>query len=182
MHSRAVVNGIIDFNRYVEDLVACLKPGGIAIMVEGDMRPYHEDMETRFDLADLEADGGSWWGRVCHGESTVAVNTSNPIYLLLSEAFEIMKERGSSISGSDEVENGILHPNIAAGQTGTVFVPLGPWARGNAQTSCYYIPYLPVYCKLGATSEETSSLVEQGTLMADNARVSKDCSIFVRTI
>ena len=43
VHSRAVVNGIRDFNRYVEDIVACLKPGGIALLAEGDWRPYQED-------------------------------------------------------------------------------------------------------------------------------------------
>jgi hypothetical protein len=41
-----------------------------------------------------------------------------------------MKERGSSIGGSDEVENGIRHPEIVDCQTLNVFVPLGPWATG----------------------------------------------------
>lgn len=64
-----MVNGILDFPRYVEDIVACLKPGGIAIMVEGDWRPYKEDKVSLYPLADLAAGGGSWWGRVCHGKS-----------------------------------------------------------------------------------------------------------------
>jgi len=68
VHSRAVVNGILDFPRYVNDIVACLKPGGVVIMVEGDWRPYKEDRTTLYPLADLGTDGGSWWGRVCHGE------------------------------------------------------------------------------------------------------------------
>lgn len=38
-----MVNGIRDFNRYVEDIVGCLKPGGIALLAEGDWRPYQED-------------------------------------------------------------------------------------------------------------------------------------------
>ena len=54
-----------------------------------------------------------------------------------------MKDRGSSIGGSDEVENGIHHPDIKMGQTGTVFVPLGPWATGNAPDSrqCTTVEY-----------------------------------------
>jgi hypothetical protein len=48
----------------------------------------------------------------------------------LSEAFTLMKRRGSSIGGADEVENGIRHPLITNNETKAIFVPLGPWAVG----------------------------------------------------
>ncbi|KIM34404.1 hypothetical protein M408DRAFT_325809 [Serendipita vermifera MAFF 305830] len=133
VHSRMIVNGLANYVSFLDDVVACLKPGGIVIMVEGDIRPYHEDKVTHYAPADLEAEGGSWWARVC------------------LEAFQIMKNRGSSIDGSDEVENGIQHPDIVVCRTGTVFVPLGPWATGT-------------------TPEQNASLAEQGTLMAENAQ------------
>lgn len=70
VHSRAVVNGIVDFSEYVNDIVACLKPGGMAILVEGDWRPYQEDKRTPYALAGLDGEEeGSWWGRVCEGIS-----------------------------------------------------------------------------------------------------------------
>jgi hypothetical protein len=47
-----------------------------------------------------------------------------------SEAFELMKRRGSSIEGADEVEGGLHHPHIHQNGTATYFVPLGPWATG----------------------------------------------------
>lgn len=133
VHSRAVVNGIKDFAGYVDDIVRCLRPGGIAIMAEGDWRPYQADKETPYQLAGLDKDGGSWFGRIC------------------SEAFELMSRRGSSIHEADEVDRGLQHPLLEDQQTATYFVPLGSWAIGNSL-------------------EETASLVEQGRLMAENAR------------
>jgi len=80
-----------------------------------------------------------------------------------------MKQRGSSIAGSDEVENGINRPEITGCQTANIFVPLGPWATGNDHA--YLVFNLTPVVHVGSTPEETASLIEQGTLMADNARV-----------
>jgi len=102
-------------------------------MVEGDYRPYQEDKVTHYALAGLGPEKGSWWGRICH------------------EAFELMKRRGSSIHGSDEVEKGLHHPQITATKQDTVFVPLGPWATD-------------------PSPEKAISLAEQGILMSENAR------------
>ncbi|KAG8859393.1 hypothetical protein FRB91_008262 [Serendipita sp. 411] len=133
VHSRAVVNGIDDFTRYVEDIVGCLRPGGVAILVEGDWRPYREDKITPYPLAGLGGNEGSWWGRICF------------------EAFELMKKRGSSIDGGDEVEKGLHHPLLRDNQTASYFVPLGPWA-------------------IGDTEDYTADLKKQGQLMAENAK------------
>ncbi|KAG8824658.1 hypothetical protein FRC17_009060, partial [Serendipita sp. 399] len=103
VHSRAIVNGINDFEKYIEDVVACLKPGGIAILVEGDWRPYREDKITPYPPAGLGVPNGSWWARICF------------------EAFERMKKRGSSIDGGDEIEKGLRHPLIRDSQTDSLF-------------------------------------------------------------
>ena len=68
VHSRAVANGIKDFSRYINDIVRCLRPGGIAIMAEGDWRPYQADKTTLYPLASVDEEGGSWFGMICSGE------------------------------------------------------------------------------------------------------------------
>jgi hypothetical protein len=62
---------------------------------------------------------------------TISLRGAELSNVLRVEAFELMKARGSSIAGSDEVENGIHHPEITDCQTVNVFVPLGPWEIGN---------------------------------------------------
>ncbi|KAG8792743.1 hypothetical protein FRC16_011278, partial [Serendipita sp. 398] len=51
------------------DVEACLKPGGIAIFIDGDMTVYQEDMVSPIEIGHDEDDApgpprGSWMARL----------------------------------------------------------------------------------------------------------------------
>ena len=57
-----------DYEALIEECVRCLRPGGVLLLVEGDMVIFGEDLRPQ-PLADLEGagQGGSWLARMLHG-------------------------------------------------------------------------------------------------------------------
>lgn len=127
IHMRCVNTGITDIDRTFVDLQQCLKPGGLLIIVDGDIWIGAEDKETVVKNAKVEGDGdvsgvsedGSWFRR------------------FMFEINEASKLAGSSLErGREKFAYGLwdqpmMDPSTAFG--GGVYLPLGPWARGQNQ-------------------------------------------------
>lgn len=71
IHMRGVMTGIKDIEKTVEALQLCLKPGGLLILMCGDLRLYGEDLIHAAKIPDLEKDGpdseGSWTHKIVWG-------------------------------------------------------------------------------------------------------------------
>ncbi|KAG8751187.1 hypothetical protein FRC14_008090 [Serendipita sp. 396] len=73
IHARCIGSGILSYGEMMLDVEACLKPGGIAIFIDGDMTVYQEDMVSPIEIGHDEDDapgppGGSWMARLARGE------------------------------------------------------------------------------------------------------------------
>jgi SAM-dependent methyltransferase len=85
LHMRCVAGGIHDMTQMLQELQRCLKPGGLLLVVDGDVSTLCEDRKTVMPFKRLPDDGGpevtgvseqgSWFGRVFWGECIWAVGT-----------------------------------------------------------------------------------------------------------
>ena len=83
VHARSTANGVRDavqpsvaflmsaqvrdYERFIEECVRCLRPGGILLLVEGDMILFGEDLRP-YPMASIEdGTGGSWMARMLYG-------------------------------------------------------------------------------------------------------------------
>jgi trans-aconitate methyltransferase len=74
IHMRCVVGGLTDIKKTMEDLEMCLRPGGILLVIDGDL-PFSEDRQGYVKMAKLEGDedvsgvseAGSWFMRIMWG-------------------------------------------------------------------------------------------------------------------
>ncbi|KAG8825267.1 hypothetical protein FRC17_008766 [Serendipita sp. 399] len=137
IHMRCVMGGIKDMRKTLEEVQACLKPGGMLVIIDGDYRLY-KDVNTIYPLAKLPEDkdvsgvseNGSWMSRV------------------VWEACEACNIAGSNIDNSKEVvERGLwsyslLDPKTAMG--GHFFFPLGPWATSDDLNQTQTLRYVGV--------------------------------------
>ncbi|KAG8825270.1 hypothetical protein FRC17_008769, partial [Serendipita sp. 399] len=137
IHMRCVMGGIKDMRKTLEEIQACLKPGGMLVVIDGDYRLY-KDTTTIYPLAKLPGDAnvsgvsedGSWMSRV------------------MWEAHEACNIAGSNIEKSKEVvERGfwshpLIDPETAVG--GHVFCPLGPWATADDLIQTQTLQYVGV--------------------------------------
>jgi SAM-dependent methyltransferase len=77
LHMRCVAGGIYDMGKTLQDLQRCLKPGGLLLVVDGDVSTLCEDRKTILPLKRLHDDGGpeitgvseqgSWFRRLFWG-------------------------------------------------------------------------------------------------------------------
>ncbi|KAG8835431.1 hypothetical protein FRC17_003330 [Serendipita sp. 399] len=137
IHMRCVMGGIKDMRKTLEEIQACLKPGGILVVIDGDYRLY-KDTSTIYPLAKLPGDAdvsgvsedGSWMSRV------------------MWEAHEACHIAGSNIEASKEVlERGfwsyaLVDPETAVG--GHFFCPLGSWATADNPNQTQTLQYVGV--------------------------------------
>jgi len=94
-------------------MVQCLKPGGILLIVEGDLQLYgedHEPMEAKFS----PESSGSWMNR------------------LLWEAYNCLKPRGSAIDAGRFLLTWLQQNDELENEEGRkIFTPIGPWLKGD---------------------------------------------------
>ncbi|KAG8798943.1 hypothetical protein FRC16_006183, partial [Serendipita sp. 398] len=137
VHMRCVMGGIKDLRKTLEEMQTCVKPGGILIVIDGDLRLY-KDLNTIYPLAKVPGDqdvsgvseDGAWLSRV------------------IWEACQGCNVAGSNIEGSKHVlERGLwnyslLDPETAVG--GHFFFPLGPWATSEDLERTQTLQYVGV--------------------------------------
>ena len=56
----------------------CLRPGGVALFVDGDMHLVKEDMDTFQEVACDACPSGSWMQRYFHGQSAAFLLDAQP--------------------------------------------------------------------------------------------------------
>lgn len=69
VHCRCVASGIESYRNLLQEAVKCLRPGGIAIFIEGDFDLFTPDQKTIQEPASDTNPNGSWLQRWMQGMS-----------------------------------------------------------------------------------------------------------------
>ncbi|KAJ1307327.1 hypothetical protein OPQ81_001433 [Rhizoctonia solani] len=106
-------NGVANFKEFINDMGLCLRPGGLILVVEGDLQLCSHLREPQ-EIAYGDGDSNkSWMAR------------------MLFEAFSTMKSRGSHVDANVNLYNWLCqNPLFEAEDWAKVFTPIGPWERG----------------------------------------------------
>lgn len=133
VHARCISGGIQRFGEMMEDAERCLKPGGVAIFVDGDGTIYSTDRlhPAKFP-EEASKEEGSWFRKVVRGIvlywSYIATSDKR------TEAWYACNIAGSELYKSGELQDiglwkhPLCDPATAAG--GHLYLPIGPWAKG----------------------------------------------------
>lgn len=73
---RLVATGLQNFRKSMDDIISCLKPGGIVIVIEGDYDMYSSDYHVALPVASEENPSGSWTSRFFYGEYDFSINVN----------------------------------------------------------------------------------------------------------
>ncbi|KZV85115.1 S-adenosyl-L-methionine-dependent methyltransferase [Exidia glandulosa HHB12029] len=115
VHARSTANGVRNYEDFIAECVRCLRPGGVLLLVEGDMVIFDEDLRPHALAGDplYPEDAGSWLARMLH------------------EARNVMVQRGSSM-GSGRKFRAFLgrRRDLVNAGFAEVFTNVGPWKRG----------------------------------------------------
>ncbi|KAF9520151.1 hypothetical protein BS47DRAFT_846792 [Hydnum rufescens UP504] len=115
VHAQSSANGIRDFPQFIHEMVQCLKPGGILLIVEGDLQLYGEDFEPMEAKFSPES-SGSWMNR------------------LLFETYSCAKFRGSAMDAGRFLLTWLQQNQELENEQGRkIFTPIGPWLRGDTE-------------------------------------------------
>lgn len=68
VHARWIASGVMRYREFIEEARKCLRPGGIAIFIEGDFDPFMEDQVTIQEPASDSNPNGSWLVRWMQGK------------------------------------------------------------------------------------------------------------------
>ena len=68
VHCRLIGTGIQDFDKVIEDVENCLRPGGMIIWIDVDFDMYSNDQYSYREFATDENPYGSWFQRIVYGE------------------------------------------------------------------------------------------------------------------
>ncbi|QRV74817.1 hypothetical protein RhiJN_17527 [Ceratobasidium sp. AG-Ba] len=113
VHARSSANGVTDFKSFVNDMGLCLRPGGVILIVEGDLQLCSYTREPQ-EIAYGDGDPNkSWMAR------------------MLWEAFTTMKSRGSHVDANIKLHGWLCeNPLFQDEDWAKIFSPIGPWERG----------------------------------------------------
>lgn len=67
VHARCIASGIMRYRELVDEARRCLRPGGIAIFIEGDFDLFTEDQQNLQEPASDSNPDGSWLQQWMHG-------------------------------------------------------------------------------------------------------------------
>ncbi|CCA67628.1 hypothetical protein PIIN_01456 [Serendipita indica DSM 11827] len=118
IHTRCIGSGINNYANMMRDVEACLKPGGLVIFIDGDMRMYEEDGVTPVPVGEEDENGveigeGSWLHRIAREVRYAAIY------------------RGSDVPGLEDcIDLGLFgHPLIEPSsiRAASLYTPIGPW-------------------------------------------------------
>ncbi|KAG8967240.1 hypothetical protein FRC03_010315 [Tulasnella sp. 419] len=114
VHARFIANGVTSFTAIIEEMAQCLRPGGIALLVEADFELLNEHLEPlNAAQDDDDSPNTSWLSR------------------FFMETYETLKQRGSDIDGSRNIGTLIRDCTLLenCGKQ-TLYTNVGPWLRG----------------------------------------------------
>jgi SAM-dependent methyltransferase len=67
IHARLITMGLKDFQKSMDDVHRCLKPGGMVIWMEPDFDFFTHDVQKYAQMASDENPRGTWIGRFAYG-------------------------------------------------------------------------------------------------------------------
>lgn len=67
VHVRCVASGVKSYRNLLQEAIKCVKPGGVAVFVEGDFDLFTEDQKTIVEPASDANPNGSWLQRWMQG-------------------------------------------------------------------------------------------------------------------
>ncbi|PVF94981.1 S-adenosyl-L-methionine-dependent methyltransferase [Serendipita vermifera] len=121
IHVRCIGSGISDFSKMMQDVEACLKPGGIVFFIDGDQRFYEENTIGPISIGvDPEEGGdptkGSWLYRIGREVRFAAMYMGADV-------------RGleNCIDEGHMWDHPLIDPNTI--RVAHTFTPMGPWAK-----------------------------------------------------
>lgn len=144
VHARLVQIGIKSYSKMVDEVARCLKPGGLAIFIEGDLDLYDQDRTTILPIATYEGERPSDSHNLTTGLASLSLTEAGRLrrkqwtqtswlQRMIYEVGHIAQMSGSDIEEAKYViENGFWdNPLFNSEQcgTGSLFLPLGPWPR-----------------------------------------------------
>ncbi|CCA67627.1 hypothetical protein PIIN_01455 [Serendipita indica DSM 11827] len=118
IHARCIGSGINNYAAMMQDVEACLKPGGLVIFIDGDMRIYMEDGVTPVPIGQEDENGveigeGSWLHRIAREVRYAAIY------------------KGSDVFGLEDcIDLGLFgHPLLEPSSicNAALYTPIGPW-------------------------------------------------------
>lgn len=135
VHMRCVMGGINDIDKALLDLQLCLKPGGIMIVIDGWLA-FMSDVNTIARLRRLEGD---------EADATATSEDGSWLNRIYWEASQGNKLSGASLDRAQNVLSTGLwdqpHCDPASIVSGSYFIPIGPWARGNNISQTQQLQY-----------------------------------------
>lgn len=122
IHARCIGSGINNYANMMRDVEACLKPGGLVIFIDGDMRMYEEDCVTPVPVGQEDENGveigkGSWLHRIAREVRYAAIY------------------KGSDVPGLEDcIDLGLFgHPLLEPSsiRAATMYTPIGSWPESS---------------------------------------------------
>ncbi|KAG9127539.1 hypothetical protein FRC07_012555 [Ceratobasidium sp. 392] len=107
---------VTDFKEFINDMGLCLRPGGIILVVEGDLQLYSYLREPQEHAYGDGNPDKSWMAR------------------MLFEAFTTMKGRGSHVDANIKIYGWLCENQLFQDEDWEkIFSPIGPWERGRTE-------------------------------------------------
>lgn len=142
VHLRNLSMGLRNFRKTMEEVSKCLKPGGLAVFIEGDNELIHRDMVTVVPMAMLDHEirkdssvsgrprstSGSWLQRYFHE---------------ISHAAQIQGSDWSS--AAEAIDEGLWRMDMYDPEScgaSSAFVPIGPWLKAPDETSTVHLQHV----------------------------------------
>lgn len=123
VHMRCVSAGLNDIHKTMEDVQLCLKPGGMVLIVDGEITMPAEDRFKMVPFKRMPGDGT---------ETNVVSDEGSSFRRLIWEACEACEIAGADLTRSyDFNDRGLWESPLCDPETcrsGGVDLPIGPWA------------------------------------------------------
>lgn len=134
VHVRCVSPGMDDYGALMEEVIKCLKPGGLAFFMDGDTRILSHDQLHTVNFPVPGAKGPvSWFRKLIYGMFSFQ-SSSWFLTCSFTEALEASTIAGSTAELTERLlDRGLWNhpmcdPETAVG--GSITLPIGSWATG----------------------------------------------------
>ena len=140
VHMRCVAAGLFDYHKTMEEVQLCVKPGGLVLIVDGEITFQAEDRTKMVPFIRLPGDGGP--------EVTSVSERGSWFRRLIWEACEACEVAGADLTRSYLYnDRGLWNSPICDPETcrsGGVDLPIGPWGRTNSIGESQLLQYVGV--------------------------------------